>query len=355
MNDKHININISVGTMFKIVLVGILFSLIYILRDLVLVLLTSVVLASSIEPATRWFKKYKVPRVAAVLFVYVAIIVGLIGLFYLFVPILFTEISNLSSSLPAYLESADLSLPAVQSGVAQSETFVGGLSETFSLESAINNIQKTIAGFSSSIFQTLSTIFGGVFSFILILIISFYLAVQERGIEDFLEIITPVKHEKYIIDLWKRSQAKIGKWMQGQLLLGLLIGVLVYLGLTILGVPYALTLALFAAVTELIPLFGPIIGAVPAVLLGFVDSATLGLMVIGLYLIIQQFENHLIYPLVVRKVVGVPPLLVIIALIIGAKLAGFLGILLSVPITAAIIEFTDDVQKDKHRILARKK
>jgi len=336
--------------MFKIVLVGILFFLLYVLRDLVLVLLTSVVLASAIEPATRWFKKYRIPRVPAVLLVYVSIIIGIVGLFYLFVPILFTEVSNLSSNMPSYLESANLLLPTDQLGAVQTKTFVGDLSKTFSIESAINNIQKTIAGFSSSIFQTLSKIFGGMFSFILILIISFYLAVQERGIEDFLKVITPIKHEKYIIDLWKRSQAKIGKWMQGQLLLGLLIGVLVYLGLTILGVPYAFTLALFAAVTELIPLFGPIIGAVPAILLGFVDSATLGFMVIGLYLIIQQFENHLIYPLVVRKVVGVPPLLVIIALIVGGELAGFLGVLLSAPIAAVIIEFTDDIQKEKRRI-----
>jgi len=355
MNDKQININISVGTMFKIVLVGILFFLLFVLRDLVLVLLTSVVLASAVEPATRWFKKYKVPRVAAVLFIYIAIVVGIIGLFYLFVPILFSEVSNLASSLPAYLESANLSLPGTQAGIENTEAFVNDLSKAFSLESAIKNIQAVIAGLSSNVFQAVSTIFGGVFSFLLVLIISFYLAVQERGIEDFLEIITPVKHEKYIIDLWKRSQAKIGKWMQGQLLLGLLIGILVYLGLTILGVPYALTLALFAGIAELIPLFGPIIGAVPAVLLGFTDSVTLGLMVIGLYVIIQQFENHLIYPLVVRKVVGVPPLLVIIALIIGGKLAGFLGVLLSVPIAAAIIEFTDDIQKEKRRILAHEK
>ena len=232
---------------------------------------------------------------------------------------------------------------------------MSGLSQTFSLGEAIKGVQGAIAGFSSNVFQTLSAVFGGVFSFILIIIISFYLAVQERGIENFLQIIVPDKHEKYVVDLWKRSQAKIGKWMQGQLLLGLLIGVLVYLGLTILGVKYAFTLAIFAAVAELIPIFGPIIAAVPAVLLGFLDGPTLGFMVIGLYVIIQQFENHLIYPLVVRKVVGVPPLLVILALIIGGQLAGFLGILLSAPIAAVIIEFTNDIQREKQKLSSDEK
>ena len=77
-------------------------------------------------------------------------------------------------------------------------------------------------------------------------------------------------------------------------------------------------------------------------------------MVIGLYVIIQQFENHLIYPLVVRKVVGVPPLLVILALIVGGQLAGFLGILISVPVAAAIVEFTDDIQREKRRLIEKK-
>ena len=114
-----------------------------------------------------------------------------------------------------------------------------------------------------------------------------------------------------------------------------------------MGVKYALSLALLAVIAEIIPIFGPIIAAVPAVILGFLDSITLGLMVLGLYVIIQQFENHLIYPLVVRKVVGVPPLVVIISLLIGGQLAGFLGILLAVPVAAVVLECAEDMQKKK--------
>ena len=139
--------------------------------------------------------------------------------------------------------------------------------------------------------------------------------------------------------------------MQGQLVLAFIIAVLVYLGLTILGIKYAFFLALLAAVAELIPLFGPVIASLPAIAIGFIDGGTtLGLFVIGFYIIIQQFENHLIYPLVVKKVVGVPPLLVILSLIIGAKLFGFLGIILSVPIAAAIMEFVHDVEEGRKSI-----
>lgn len=140
--------------------------------------------------------------------------------------------------------------------------------------------------------------------------------------------------------------------MQGQLLLALIIGVLVYLGLTILGVKYALLLAILAAFAELVPVVGPVLAAIPAIAIAFTDGGTsLGFMVVAFYIIIQQFENHLMYPLVVNKVVGVPPLLVILGLIIGAKLFGFLGILLSVPVAAALMEFVKDVEKNKNKIL----
>jgi predicted PurR-regulated permease PerM len=198
------------------------------------------------------------------------------------------------------------------------------------------------------VFKTASTVFGGALSFVLIVVISFYLSVQEDGVRDFLKIITPVKSQKYVTDLWRRSQLKIGYWMQGQLLLAVLIGVLVYLGLVVLGVKHALLLAVMAAAFELIPVFGPILAAIPAIVVSSVDGGvTAGLLVTGLYLIIQQFENHLIYPVVVKKIVGISPIVVILALFIGAKLAGFLGALLSVPLSAALMEFVNDVQKDK--------
>ena len=135
--------------------------------------------------------------------------------------------------------------------------------------------------------------------------------------------------------------------MQGQLFLGFFIGALVFLGLSVLGVRHALFLAVLAATFELIPLFGPKIAAVPAVLIAFLESTPLGLIVLGLYLIIDQFESHLIYPLVVRKVVGIQPIMVILALIIGGKLAGFLGIILAVPLTTVLLEMLNDFEKGK--------
>lgn len=347
---KHLTISVTPGSVFVGVLVLLLVALLFFLRDLVLILLTAIVIASSLEPAVRWFVRYRIPRVLAVLFVYLATAAGLGGVLFFFVPPVLDDTATFLAKVPQTIESIDLS------GTLPSGFFPGAGDVTSHLNPTefVTNVRDALSNVTGGVFTTLTSFFGGVVSFILIIVFSFYFAVQETGIDDFIKVVAPVRHQRYILDLWRRSQEKIGKWMQGQVVLGLIVGVLLYLGLTILGVPHALLLAVLAGLFELIPVFGQILAAIPAVILGFTDGGvTLALLVVGLYLIVQQFENHLIYPLVVKKVVGVPPLLVILALIIGGKLAGFLGILLSVPIAAAIQEFVADIQRKKEEELAR--
>lgn len=136
--------------------------------------------------------------------------------------------------------------------------------------------------------------------------------------------------------------------MQGQLLLVVIIGVLTYLGLSIIGVENALFLSIVAAIFELIPVVGPILASIPAIGFALIQGGlTLAAIVLGIYVIIQQFESQLIHPLVVKKIVGIPALVAILALIIGAKIAGFLGVLIAVPVAGAIMEYINDVEKKK--------
>jgi predicted PurR-regulated permease PerM len=136
--------------------------------------------------------------------------------------------------------------------------------------------------------------------------------------------------------------------MQGQLLLGLFVGILTYIALLIVGVKHALVLAFLACVLELIPVVGIALASLPAFFLATLDGGLgLGLIVIAIYLFIQQIEAHLVYPLVVKKIIGVPPLLVIIALVAGAELAGFVGALLAIPVAVGLMEFIDDVERKK--------
>ena len=340
MDEHGATISITTGTIIRTVLVLLVLWLLFIVRGIVLDVLTAVVIASAIEPGIKVFTRHRVPRILSVILIYLMLLGLLFALFFSFLPSILEDLAAFISSIPSYLEAFNrlgafdqftqiLSIPA-PNAISLTD-ITGGLRDALNL-GAINNA-----------FSAVTAVFGGALSFILIFVFSFYFAVAETGVDAFLRVVVPGKHHDYVMDLWKRSQHKIGLWMQGQLLLGLIMGVLVYLGLTILGVKHALLLAVIAACFEIIPVFGPTLSAVPAVAIAFGDGGvSLGLLTIALYVIAQQFENHLIYPLVVTRVVGVPPPLVILALIIGWELAGFLGVILSVPAAAIIQELVRD-------------
>lgn len=348
-HEKDTVISITAGTIVKGILILLCAWALWILRDLLLVIVTAVILASAIEPGIKLLGKYRIHRILAVLMMYAGIAMVFFGIIYAFVPPIVDEASDIVQRLPSMIHSIDQSIFGGK----------GILPATFGWSNivegpAFGEFLSNISGVSSSsggVMGTASVLFGGIFSFILIVILSFYFAMQERGIENFIRIVIPFGQESYAINLWERSKNKIGKWMQGQMLLGVLIFVLVYLGLTIFGVPYAMSLALLAGILEIIPVFGPIIAAIPGVILAFtVGGPSLSLIIAGFYLLVQQFESHLIYPLVVRKVVGVPPILVILSLIVGAELGGILGILISVPVAAVVMEVVDDIERKKGMI-----
>jgi len=337
MDPKKQTISITSGTMIRALVVAAAAFALWQLSTLVLLLLAAIVIASAAEPGVQFFMRYRFPRPLAVVSVYAFVLAGLASLVWFFIPPMLAEASALLAVLPQYLsEVQNYSLPFLQNA--------GGPTFTETL----NALQGSFADTGAGVLSFMASIFGGALYFIITIVISIYFSMQETGVDDFLRLITPEKHRDYVQSLWKRSQKKIGLWMQGQLLLSLIITILLFLGLSLLGVPYALVLAVFAGVMELIPVFGSLVAAVPgiAVALGTGDL-TLALMVGGLYLIVNQFQAHLIYPLVVKKVVGVAPILVIIALIAGGQLAGFIGVLLSVPVAAAIQEFVNDVQKGR--------
>jgi len=346
MEDRSITISITAGTVVKTILILGLTWLLFTLRGVVLDVLTAIVIASAIEPAVYGLTKRKFPRILAVLVVYLLLFGVFFVLFYFFLPTLLKILATFIASIPSYLDAFS------RVGAFDSYATILGIPPPSAIN--VNDIMTSVRSALdvSSIFGNAlgaaSQIFGGFFSFVLIVVFSFYFAVLETGVDDFLRIAVPKRHQVYILNLWKRSQRKIGLWMQGQLILALVMGVLVYLGLTVLGIPHALVLAVIAACFEIIPVFGPTLAAVPAVMIGFVSGgAAIGIGVIVLYVIFQQFENHLIYPLVVTRVVGVPPLLVILALIAGGELAGFLGVILAVPLAATIQELAHDIESGR--------
>jgi len=261
--------------------------------------------------------------------------------------LLITEIYNLAVFLSQYAPGVDLLNYFSSQAFSGAKDIVANMSDHLSINALLSTSRAFIANLSGGFFTTLSVAFGSIFNVILIIVISFYLSIQEKGIEKFLRLVSPAKHEDYVVNLWERTQRKIAFWVRGQLLLGLLIAVLTYLVLSVMGIKYALLLSIIAGLIELIP-YGILIALVPAVSFSYLSGGiTSALMVLGAYLIIHQFDVFLFTPLIIRKVVGLSPLVIILAVLIGFELAGFWGLVLSIPLAVLAMEMIDDLEKHK--------
>ncbi len=342
-NQSRTIVDISSKSIIRVILFGLLLIVLYYLRNLMLIILVSIVIASFVESGVMRFRKWGIKRTFAVILIYLFSMLVLAGIFYLFIPIFLEQLKELANLIAKYFPNAG-EITNVGNAIGESSGIRSG---SFSIENVITAITTFSEGASQGFFHTLSNLFGGIVNVILIFVISFYLSVEDRGIEKFLRIITPLRQEAYVISLWHRTRAKISRWVQGQMLLGLIVGVLAFIGLTILHVPYALILAIITAVLELIP-FGTILATIPAVALAFAGGGTsAGLMTLGLFIVLQQIENYILVPIIVRRVTGVPPLIVILSLLSGVTLGGFWGLILAMPVAVFLLELLSDVEKKK--------
>jgi predicted PurR-regulated permease PerM len=338
MLEKRIDISTGIIIRTIIILLGLWF--LYLVRDVVALLFLALVFTAAIDPAVDWLHRKKVPRGVGVLIIYLILFLIIGSMLYLLIPAIISQISDLSKNFPVYFEKINNLIQSIQSYSSSHNISLQG-QEPLDIAS---NLTKITQG----IFDTTVGIFTGLISLVIVLSMTFYLSVKEDGMEKLINSLTPPKHQEYMISLANRMKKKVGKWMQGQILLMLIIFVLDFTALYLLGIPYALILALFAGFFELIPYLGPIISAIPAVALAFLISPITGFMVLGLYIAIQQIENHIITPQVMKKAVGLNPIVVILALLIGAKVAGIFGAILAIPVAAIISVLVSDIMKKEN-------
>ncbi len=347
MENKNITVNITSGTIIKTLAIVALAAVLFYLKDIIIVVLTAIVISSAVEPGIVWFEKKNLPRIIGVLAIYLFVVLLVAILFLSIIPVFLQDISGVVSSIPTYLNQISSYFPILDDSFLQGYVpILQNIASSISSTGLFNQVQS-----SSDFIATATKVINSSLSAILIGVLSFYFSVTKDGVEYFLRIITPIKHEPYVLDLWKRTKVKIGAWLQGQLILGLVVGVMVYIPLAILGIRHALLLAITASILEIIPVFGPTLFAIPGILLTLLDKGlVLALVVTGMYVIVQQFENYLLYPAVVKKIVGISPLVIILALAIGFELFGFLGLILAVPLSVLAVEYLQDVDKKKTRI-----
>lgn len=349
MDDLHqdLKIDISIKSIIRILVAIFLIYVLMKLTNIILVVLTAIVIASFVEAALNKLKRYVKNRIFAVFLMYLLVIGIFVGMAYVFVPVFVSEMSALVESLAQYIPNNSIFNTFQTETLSGAKDVVNSISSNASLGELISNIKLLIESLSGGFVEIFGKAFGGVINLGLIFIISFYLSISKDGVENFLRIITPINKEEYVIGLWKRTQKKIGLWIQGQMLLSLIIGILTYLGLTILGVKYSLVISVITALFELIP-FGIFISVIPAVVFSYLSGGvTLSILTALLYFILHQFENYLIYPLIIKKVIGIPPLVVILSVIIGWQLANFWGVILAIPVAVFLFELLNDLEKKK--------
>ena len=345
--DALTSISITTGTMVRAILVLLCVLLLWFLRDLAFVVLTSIVIASFVESSTPYFRKVRINRIFGIVILYIVSLLILAGIFYLFAPLLITEIYNFSSFISTYIPGVSFLSYFQNEAFSGAKDLVNSLGNNLSLATLLSVSKAFISNLSGGFFQTLSVAFGSIFNFILIILISFYLSIQEKGIENFLRLIFPIQYEDYVVDLWERSRRKIALWMKGQVVLGFVVAVLIYLILSLLGIEYALLLAIIAGVMEMIP-YGIWVALIPAFAFSYLSNGiSSALMVVGAYTIIHQFEVFLFAPLIINKIVGLSPIVIILSALIGFELGGFWGLVLAIPVAVIVMEFLSDIEKNK--------
>jgi predicted PurR-regulated permease PerM len=286
------------------------------------------------------------PRGMVVLVVYVLMITLVSSASGLILQVVIVELQNLVNGIPVYA-------PRIVSGVNDLLDLIPGgrdLVADFDIAGQLSGIVSQIFGVVGQavfVFQRLIGLLSGLLDVLMILLLALYITTDGPRIGRYLRAFLPPDRHEQSSRITSRIFIRLGGWVSGQLLLCVIIGFMSWVGLVLIGVPYAVVLALIAGIMEAVPNIGPIIAAVPAIIVAALYSPWQAVLVLILYLVIQQLENYVIVPRVMSKAVELHPLAVLLALMVGGELMGVLGAVLAVPVTAAISVVVDEIRAER--------
>ena len=334
MNGEKI-LDISWGTLLKIGIAFFGFYIVYLVRDILIWFIFALIISVLFTPAIDFLQKRRVPRVIATIFIFIFVF-GVLGiLIYFIAPVFITEIQQFTRLFPQYFEKFAPPLKGL------------GLEAFESFEVFTKSFQEWLVRASGSILSAIASIFGGIFATITIFILAIFLSLEEKGMEKAIRILFPKRQEEEALDIWRSCQSKVSGWFGARLLACLFVGIMSYLALWLFKINYPFALALFAGVTNIIPIIGPIIAGVVIALIAALDSPWIAMVILFVFIIIQQIEGNILTPILTRRFVGLPPALVLISLMIGGKFWGILGAILAIPLAGIIFKFTRDFLKKR--------
>lgn len=313
----------------------VLVTILFIARDILVALFLAIVISTALDPIVTWLEKRKIPRILGTLGIFIVLIFLIALLAYAIIPIALSELTTLLGSLGRY------------SGTIFDFIDTSGLIE--SINQSLAKVTNLLLSGSTSLLEVGTKFLGGLTTTFSVFVLSFYLTVGRDGVERFLVAILPSIYEAKILDLYGRIRKKIGRWLAGQVVLSFGVGLITFLGLWLLGVKYSLILGILAGIFELVPYVGPIFSGSIAVLVGLSTSLSTAFYVLILFIIIQQLENHVLVPAVTNLTTALEPVVILISLLIGAKVFGFIGLILAVPAAVLLQELLVDWYEVKAR------
>lgn len=326
-------LEVSWTTLWRIVGMLVLVSILYIALDIWIAVLLSIVISSALDASVTWLEKKRVPRIIGTLGIFILVILAFALVLYTVVPIALSELSILLRSIGS-IENPAFSIP-------EAEKFIDLVNQS------ISQLTNILLSGSISFIDIVSNFIGGLALAISVFVLSFYLTVDRGGVEKFIRAVMPPGYEDKILEIYFRTRHKIGQWLYGQIFLSLSVGVAAFLGLWFIGVKYSLILGILAGLFEIVPFVGPILAGALAFLIAVSDSFSSGIYVFLLFLLIQQIESILLTPVFMRLTTNLHPAVILISLLVGGKLLGFVGIIIAVPAAVMLQELVESWSNEK--------
>lgn len=341
-------IDISDRSIIKVILWILFFYGLYYFRSIVLVLFLSVIIASVVDRVVNFFKKFQVPRIVTVIIFYILSLLSILLLFYFFLPTAVEKIALAIKKIPEFLNNLDsIKYSSVKFLDSNKLSSFASFTNNIDTKQLINIIQSKLLS-TNGFIESTSSVISFLINFVLTIVISFYISINEKGVHNFLRLVSPRKYENYIESLVERSQIKISNWFIGQIVSAFCVSILVYLTLIILNIPFAFSISILAFIFELLPILGIVSASIPALFLAWnVGGSYLMFITLICFFIISQISSYFIYPKIVGKLAGIPPIMIIISVIMGAMVAGFWGALIAIPVSTIIMEILEDYKKKK--------
>ncbi|HBR80696.1 MAG: hypothetical protein UX09_C0046G0018 [Candidatus Uhrbacteria bacterium GW2011_GWE2_45_35] len=327
--DRPHLISVSTWTIFKVLLILVAIGLLWLLRDIMAMLFVALLLTALIDPFATWFARHHIPRALAVILVYAVLLALGVLIVVLLVPPLISQVQQLIANFSLIFDGLTHSFSRLQDFTVEY-----GFGENF--QSSLQTLEDGVTSSFITIFSTISGFFGSLAAFVIVLVLTFYMVVEEDAARRFFKNVAPVEYQPFLANLFNKMQKRVGYWLRGQLVLGVVVGLAVYLGLLILGVPFALLLGLIAGLLEIIPYAGPILSSVPILIIAFSISPIKGFAALVLVIAIQQIENNILVPKIMQKAIGLNPVISIVAMLVGIKFGGLVGALLAIPVATMI-------------------